>query len=121
MSLTVTDPYGASDQKSISVTACPVIIEAVTLSRQSSNVTVQFNVRNTSASVTVNNVSINSATLKGLTTKTALPILYAQLKPGVVKQVQLKFAGVPSGPAQFVVSGTSSAGPVNANMTVTVP
>ena len=82
--------------------------------------TVQFNLRNTDGT-TVNNVSLNSSTLKGVSTTTALPIVYAQLKKGVLKTVQLKFTGVAKGPATFRVNGTSSAGPVNANMTVTVP
>ena len=115
-----TDPYGASDQKNVSVTVCPILISGVTISRQNKTVTVQFTLSNTDGTI-VSNVSLNSATLKLLPTNSALPIVYAQLKQGVVKQVQFKFQNVASGPAQFLVNGTSSAGPVNANLSVTVP
>jgi len=121
LTVKATDPYGASATKSVSVSVCPVIIESASLSKKNGVVTVQFTLRNTSATMTVSNVSLNSATLKGIATTTALPIAYGQLKAGVVKSVQLKFSAVPSGSAPFIVSGTSSAGPVCANLTVTVP
>ena len=116
----VIDPYGASDQKSVTVTVCPILISGVTLSRQNKTVTVQFTLSNTDGTI-VSNVSLNASTLKLIPTNSALPIVYAQLKQGVVKTVQLKFQNVPSGSATFLVNGTSSAGPVCANMTVTVP
>jgi hypothetical protein len=121
LTVKATDPYGASDSKNVSVTVCPIIIEAVTVTRQNKIVTVQFNLRNTDGT-TVSNVSLNSSTLKGINTMTAMPIVYAQMKGGVVKMVQLKFQNVPSGgPATFIVNGTSSAGPVCTTMTVNVP
>ena len=71
------------------MSVCPVIIEAVKVSRDKSDVKVQFTVRNTGGTV-VTNVSLNSATLKGISTKTALPIRYPQLKPGEVKHVEIE-------------------------------
>jgi hypothetical protein len=115
-----TDVYGASDTKAISVSVCPIIIDSITVSKKNGITTVQFNVRNTDGTI-LTNVSINSSTLKGIGTVTPLPIVYPQLKQGVVKTVQLKFLGVPSGSAQFIVNGSSSAGPFSTNVTVNVP
>lgn len=116
----VTDPYGASEQKSIRVAVCPILIEVASISKKNGMVTMQLNVKNTDGTI-VNNVSLNSAALKGVNTTTVLPILFPQLKQGVAKSAQLKFTGVAAGPAQLIVRGTSSAGPVNANLTVNVP
>jgi hypothetical protein len=115
-----TDPYGAFDQKSLSVTVCPIIIDGVTLSKKNGITTVQFDVRNTDGT-TVSMVSLNSSTLRGIATSTSMPVTITQLKKGASRSVSLKFNGVSSGPAQFVVNGTSSAGPVNANLTVPAP
>lgn len=120
VSIIVTDTYGASDQKALAITGCPITIDGVTVSKKNGQTTVQFNVRNTDGTM-VNSLSLNSSTLKGIATNTGMPITFAQLKQGVSKSVQLKFNGVPNGAAQFIVNGSSSAGPVNANLTVNVP
>lgn len=120
VSVRVTDPSGAWDEKSTSVTVCPIIIESLIVSKKNGITTVQFSVRNTDGTI-VSNVSLNSSTLSAISTATALPIVFPQLKPGVVKSVLLKFQNVSGGPAQFVVNGSSSAGPVCANLTVNVP
>jgi len=114
------DPYGASNTKSISMSVCPILIDSVTVSKKNGVTTVQFNVGNSDGTI-VNNVSVNSSTLKGIATSTVLPIIYPQLKQGVVKSVQLKFNGVSSGTGIFSVNGTSSAGPFSTSLTVNVP
>jgi hypothetical protein len=115
-----TDPYGGTDKKSVAVTVCPIVIELITLSEKNGTVPMQLNVRNPGGTI-VNSVSLNSSTLKGVSTMTAMPIAFTQLEQRVMKTVQLKFQGVPSGPATLIVHGTSSAGPVCTNTTVPVP
>jgi len=119
------DPYGASSTKSVSISVCPIIIEAVTVSRNSRTgvVTVQFNVRNTGLA-TVTGITLNSSTLNSAGTTAKMPVSIGTLKPGVTqKAVKLTFTGasVPVGSAVLVVNGTSSAGLVCANMSINVP
>src|SRR5258706_7854084 len=121
------DPYGASSTKSISVSVCPIIIEAVSIShtvnKNSNVVTVQFNVRNTGTG-TVTGISLNTSTLKGVNTTTKMPVSIGTLKAGMSqKGVKLTVPGasVPAGSAVFIVNRTSSSGLVCANMNVNVP
>src|SRR5262249_40267672 len=105
----------------VSVSVCPILITGVTASRSKTGVvTVAFTVKNTDGTKVIS-ITLNSATLGGVATSTAMPISISKLLPGASKSVSLKFNNVPSGSAQFIVNGTSSAGPVCTNTTVNVP
>jgi len=72
---------------------------------------VTFNVRN-AGPTPVSDISINSATLRGISTSDHLPLKIGKLAPGASKLASRKFSGVPSGSAIFIVNGTSTA-PIN--------
>ncbi len=104
--------------------ASALTISGVTVSSpspKSPNITVTVQISNPSTTATAYNVTVTAASLGGVNTKSALPLVYGAIKPGASKKCTLQFKNVPSGQQTLTINGTSSLGDFFTTQTVNVP
>lgn len=104
------------------VSALDISVVAVTSpNSHSPNVTVTMTITNPSTTDTAYDVTVTSASLDGVDTKSVLPLVYGAIKPGDSKQCKLQFKAPDSGEQTLTINGTSSLGDFSTTQTINVP